>query len=192
MKKCRYLQYTLQLFCYNCNGFFNSFSIYTCIWATVFCNNSNRNIFAVSCVVLKFYYLSGLLLNLTTCTTDYVFKALLYFFLLFSCVILRTHYFAGIGWGMVVVSTLVSIYYNMVIGWALYYLVASFFELPNDDLPWTKCLKGDSGPCEYKYQLKTHVAGSSPKPNHQAFTTLKFSRSCPALLSSFSDCFISK
>ena len=150
MKKCRYLQYTLQLFCYNCNGFFNSFSIYTCIWATVFCNNSNRNIFAVSCVVLKFYYLSGLLLNLTTCTTDYVFKALLYFFLLFSCVILRTHYFAGIGWGMVVVSTLVSIYYNMVIGWALYYLVASFFELPKDDLPWTKCLKGDSGPCEYE------------------------------------------
>ena len=115
-----------------------------------FCNNSNRNIFAVSCVVLKFYYLSGLLLNLTTCTTDYVFKALLYFFLLFSCVILCTHYFAGIGWGMVVVSTLVSIYYNMVIGWALYYLVASFFELPKDDLPWTKCLKGDSGPCEYE------------------------------------------
>ena len=51
---------------------------------------------------------------------------------------------------MLVVSTLVAIYYNMIIAWALYYFVASFFELPRDDLPWTKCLKGDSGPCEYE------------------------------------------
>ena len=54
----------------------------------------------------------------------------------------------GIGWGMLVVSTLVAIYYNMIIAWALYYFVASFFELPRDDLPWTKCIKGDSGPCK--------------------------------------------
>ena len=55
----------------------------------------------------------------------------------------------GIGWGMVVVSGLVAIYYNMIIGWALYYLIASFIELPRDDLPWTRCIKGDAGDCKY-------------------------------------------
>ncbi|KAK7496037.1 hypothetical protein BaRGS_00012738, partial [Batillaria attramentaria] len=43
--------------------------------------------------------------------------------------------FSGIGVGMVIVSALVAIYYNMIIGWALYYLFASF----TDDLPWTRC-----------------------------------------------------
>lgn len=55
---------------------------------------------------------------------------------------------------MVVVSGLVAIYYNMIIGWALYYLIASFLELPRDDLPWTKCIKGDASDCECaKYLL---------------------------------------
>jgi len=36
---------------------------------------------------------------------------------------------------MVVVSAMVAIYYNMIIGWALYYLFASF----TDELPWEKC-----------------------------------------------------
>lgn len=45
---------------------------------------------------------------------------------------------------MVVVSGLVAIYYNMIIGWAIYYLVASFFKLPEDlnGLPWTSCTVG--------------------------------------------------
>ena len=41
----------------------------------------------------------------------------------------------GIGVGMVVVSSLVAIYYNMIIGWSLYYLFASF----TSELPWQKC-----------------------------------------------------
>ncbi|KAF6027558.1 hypothetical protein EB796_014139 [Bugula neritina] len=50
--------------------------------------------------------------------------------------------FSGIGWGMVVVSGLVSIYYNMIIGWAIYYLIASFFEFPQGTLPWSRCVPG--------------------------------------------------
>lgn len=51
---------------------------------------------------------------------------------------------SGIGAGMVVVSSLVAIYYNMVIGWAIYYFVASFFKLPEDlnMLPWNNCTVG--------------------------------------------------
>ncbi|ESP01052.1 hypothetical protein LOTGIDRAFT_227769 [Lottia gigantea] len=43
--------------------------------------------------------------------------------------------FRGIGFGMVIVSSLVCIYYNMIIGWAFYYLFASFTSV----LPWTTC-----------------------------------------------------
>lgn len=43
--------------------------------------------------------------------------------------------FQGVGVGMVVVSSLVAIYYNMIIGWSLYYLFASF----TSELPWEKC-----------------------------------------------------
>ncbi|XP_053405697.1 sodium-dependent proline transporter-like isoform X2 [Mercenaria mercenaria] len=43
--------------------------------------------------------------------------------------------FQGVGVGMVVVSALVAIYYNMIIGWALYYLFASF----TSELPWESC-----------------------------------------------------
>lgn len=45
--------------------------------------------------------------------------------------------FKGIGVAMVIVSALVGIYYNMIIAWALYYLVASFTALPG--LPWDTC-----------------------------------------------------
>ena len=36
---------------------------------------------------------------------------------------------------MVVVSGMVAIYYNMIIGWSFYYLFASF----TSELPWEKC-----------------------------------------------------
>lgn len=45
--------------------------------------------------------------------------------------------FTGVGWGMVIVSGFVGIYYNMIIAWSIYYLVASFTKLPN--LPWDNC-----------------------------------------------------
>ncbi|KAK7116102.1 sodium- and chloride-dependent neutral and basic amino acid transporter B(0+)-like isoform X1 [Littorina saxatilis] len=43
--------------------------------------------------------------------------------------------FSGIGVGMVIVSALVCIYYNMIIAWSLYYLFASF----TSELPWAEC-----------------------------------------------------
>ncbi len=43
--------------------------------------------------------------------------------------------FAGVGAGMVIISFIGSIYYNMIIGWALYYMFASFQKV----LPWQGC-----------------------------------------------------
>ena len=42
---------------------------------------------------------------------------------------------AGVGWAMLVVSFLVSIYYNVVIAYILRYLFASF----TSSLPWQSC-----------------------------------------------------
>ena len=47
--------------------------------------------------------------------------------------------FTGIGYGMVAVSALVAIYYNMIIAWAIYYLFASF----TSELPWETCVGKD-------------------------------------------------
>uniref|UniRef100_T1J3F9 Transporter n=1 Tax=Strigamia maritima TaxID=126957 RepID=T1J3F9_STRMM len=43
--------------------------------------------------------------------------------------------FQGLGYGMFIVSFLVGIYYNMIIGWTWYYLFNSF----TDVLPWNSC-----------------------------------------------------
>ncbi|CAH1777630.1 unnamed protein product, partial [Owenia fusiformis] len=43
--------------------------------------------------------------------------------------------FKGIGYGMVAISFLVSIYYNVLISWTLFYLFASM----SNPLPWTTC-----------------------------------------------------
>ncbi|XP_013416294.1 sodium- and chloride-dependent neutral and basic amino acid transporter B(0+)-like, partial [Lingula anatina] len=44
--------------------------------------------------------------------------------------------FTGLGVGMVIVSALVAIYYNMIIAWSLYYLFASIISIPTGTLPW--------------------------------------------------------
>ncbi|KAK3878646.1 hypothetical protein Pcinc_016725 [Petrolisthes cinctipes] len=43
--------------------------------------------------------------------------------------------FSGLGWGMVIVSMLVAIYYNMILAWTLFYTFASF----TSELPWGNC-----------------------------------------------------
>ena len=43
--------------------------------------------------------------------------------------------FSGIGFGMIMVSLLVSIYYNMIIAWCLLYMFESFRK----DVPWRSC-----------------------------------------------------
>ena len=42
---------------------------------------------------------------------------------------------SGVGWAMFVVSVLISVYYNMIIAYTLYYLFASFAKI----LPWSDC-----------------------------------------------------
>nr|KAG5698953.1 hypothetical protein BaRGS_024874 [Batillaria attramentaria] len=43
--------------------------------------------------------------------------------------------FRGIGYGMVVMTSVVSLYYNVIIAWALYYMVMCF----SSSLPWATC-----------------------------------------------------
>jgi len=43
--------------------------------------------------------------------------------------------FKGLGWGMVLISGIVCIYYNVIITWTLYYLFRSFSAV----LPWSDC-----------------------------------------------------
>ncbi|XP_071126955.1 sodium-dependent proline transporter-like [Mytilus edulis] len=46
--------------------------------------------------------------------------------------------FMGVGWAMVMISAIVSAYYNIIIMYAIYYMMASFVSL-DTQLPWTKC-----------------------------------------------------
>ncbi|KAK7094205.1 sodium- and chloride-dependent GABA transporter 3-like [Littorina saxatilis] len=43
--------------------------------------------------------------------------------------------FKGIGYGMVVLTSIVALYYNVIISWALYYMAMSF----SGSLPWATC-----------------------------------------------------
>ncbi|ESO12934.1 hypothetical protein HELRODRAFT_188048 [Helobdella robusta] len=45
--------------------------------------------------------------------------------------------FQGLGMAQLVVSILVSIYYNMIIAWSLFYLFSSFINITN--VPWSSC-----------------------------------------------------
>ncbi|XP_070196661.1 sodium- and chloride-dependent glycine transporter 2-like [Littorina saxatilis] len=49
-------------------------------------------------------------------------------------------FFSGIGFAMCIISGVVSIYYNVIITYAIYYMFVSFVNL-DDDLPWAKCHK---------------------------------------------------
>ena len=49
-----------------------------------------------------------------------------------ECVILIA---TGIGYGMVIISAIVCIYYNMIIAWTLHYFFNSFLAV----LPWSTC-----------------------------------------------------
>ena len=42
---------------------------------------------------------------------------------------------AGAGVGTVIISFLLSTYYNVILAWAMFYLLSSFQQ----DLPWTSC-----------------------------------------------------
>ncbi|XP_066984768.1 sodium- and chloride-dependent glycine transporter 1-like [Macrobrachium rosenbergii] len=44
-------------------------------------------------------------------------------------------FFCGLGWGMIIVSLLVAIYYNIILAWTIFYTFASF----TSELPWGHC-----------------------------------------------------
>ncbi|XP_076330492.1 sodium-dependent dopamine transporter-like [Tachypleus tridentatus] len=56
--------------------------------------------------------------------------------------------FQGIGYGMVLVSCTVMLYYNMIIAWTLFYTFASWSR----KLPWENCEPGWSTAACYSYQ----------------------------------------
>ena len=62
----------------------------------------------------------------------------------------------GLGYGMLFISFLVVIYYNLIIAWTIYYTFAGF----TSELPWTYCGEGanatlTSTNCYYKIQEQT-------------------------------------
>ena len=59
-----------------------------------------------------------------------------------TCILLL---FTGIGVAQLIVSSLVAIYYNMIIAWSLFYLFASF----TSNLPWKGCYNDWNTECEY-------------------------------------------
>nr|XP_002741096.1 PREDICTED: sodium- and chloride-dependent glycine transporter 1-like [Saccoglossus kowalevskii] len=59
--------------------------------------------------------------------------------------------FKGVGYAMVTISFLVTIYYNVIIGYAIYYIFASFADV----LPWVGC----------DHEWNTDSCGYPPQPN---------------------------
>lgn len=45
----------------------------------------------------------------------------------------------GLGYGMIIVSIVVMLYYNLIIGWTIFYMFVSFRIT---DLPWQNCEPG--------------------------------------------------
>ncbi|XP_025084088.1 sodium- and chloride-dependent glycine transporter 1-like [Pomacea canaliculata] len=81
--------------------------------------------------------------------------------------------FKGIGFGMVLLTSMGSIYYNVIISWALYYLAVSF----NSVLPWTTC--GNSwnspdciGTTSVSNSSSRILLESNSSPNSTEMTTL--------------------
>lgn len=53
--------------------------------------------------------------------------------------------FRGLGAGMVIVSAIVMLYYNLIIAWTIFYMCASFRR----ELPWQNCEAAWSTESEY-------------------------------------------
>lgn len=54
----------------------------------------------------------------------------------------------GLGYGMIIVSAVVMLYYNIIIGWTIFYMVASFTM---GELPWQSCKSEWSTDCKFDY-----------------------------------------
>ncbi|XP_029990500.1 sodium- and chloride-dependent neutral and basic amino acid transporter B(0+) [Sphaeramia orbicularis] len=61
----------------------------------------------------------------------------------------------GVGVAMVLITTIVSIYYNVIIAYSLYYMFASF----QSPLPWTGCLSWAGGNCSTTPKVSCNISG---------------------------------
>ncbi len=53
--------------------------------------------------------------------------------------------FAGLGFSNLFASSMVALYYNMIIAWTIYYTIASF---TTSSLPWEECGNEHNSECE--------------------------------------------
>lgn len=60
--------------------------------------------------------------------------------------------FRGLGYGMVIVSTVVMMYYNLIIAWTIYYMAVSIVSLFSQ-LPWQNCDADWSTKCKWKLKI---------------------------------------
>lgn len=66
--------------------------------------------------------------------------------------------FGGIGYGMIAVSAIVMLYYNMIIAWTLYYMWVSL----DSELPWSRCHPEWSSSLCYSYKEKDDCLALDP------------------------------
>ena len=59
-------------------------------------------------------------------------------FVFFFTIHILLVYFSGIGWAMCLISAMVSIYYNVIIMYSIYYMFVSFVSI-DTELPWQSC-----------------------------------------------------
>lgn len=67
-------------------------------------------------------------------------------------------FFTGLGYGMIIVSGIVMLYYNMIIAWTLFYMYASL----KPELPWSRCDPTWSSHQCYSYKEKDDCLAEDP------------------------------
>lgn len=78
---------------------------------------------------------------------------------------------AGLGYGMVLVSGVVCIYYNVILAWSIYYLLHSF---TTGELPWASCGNWWNTPrCLRRgaHELLTNATNATAQDNATAMAT---------------------
>ncbi|XP_076451199.1 sodium- and chloride-dependent GABA transporter 2-like [Babylonia areolata] len=75
--------------------------------------------------------------------------------------------FRGIGYGMVVITAVVSLYYAAIVAWALYYLAMSF----SNPLPWTSCDNGWNTNSCFPTGFLQQAKDQDPDHNHTSGLT---------------------
>ncbi|XP_005095896.1 sodium-dependent proline transporter isoform X2 [Aplysia californica] len=84
--------------------------------------------------------------------------------------------FMGIGYAMVIVSAVVSIYYNMIIAYAIYYMLVSFVSL-DEELPWKKCDQAwNTDMC--RYEKLPRLTGDNETQQYETLYEYLYNKTC--------------